>query len=105
MGSEWHQIIRVDPKPAPWRLMGLYMLTQVELKEEINKGYIHFWTRPDRPWRNKIYEANRAETQIENLIKKQVVENISRQEKDIFESSERMRDLRMQPELTSRLTS
>jgi hypothetical protein len=105
MGSEWHQIIRNDPKPAPWRLTGLYMVTQLKLIEDINKGYIHFWTRPDRPWRNKIYEANCIEAEIKNLYKKQAPKNISRQEEDISESSKRMRDMWMQSEFASRPTS
>jgi hypothetical protein len=100
-----HQIFLVDAKPALSAVMinntrrqyDYNMHSQKVLIEAVNKGYEYFWTRPDRPWRNKIYEANIFAGSIKNLNPSKIRESLSRQEEDLSEQSGGVRDMPMQP--------
>jgi hypothetical protein len=99
------QIFLVDAKPAlPVVMTSIYkrqydynMHSQKVLIEEINKGYEYFWTRPDRPWRNKIYEANIFASQIKNFNSIKTRDCVSGQEEDLSKQSGGLRDMPLQP--------
>ena len=69
--------------------------SQEKLKEYVKVGYEHFWTRTDRPWRNKIYEANILAAEIKNLNKSEIRERISRPKEDLLEQEPILRDMRV----------
>lgn len=79
-----------------WRQYGYYMHSLKELKEAVEKGYLYFWTRPDKPWRNKIYEANIFASEVKNLNKSEIGKGVSRQEKDIPKQDGGLRNMWMQ---------
>ena len=72
------------------------MDSQRDLIRAVEEGYIRFWTRPDKPWRNKIYEANIFATEVKNQYKKQAVESVPGQEENIPVKSGRLRDMSLQ---------
>lgn len=79
------------------RLRGYNMShSQKELKEAVEKGYLFFWTRPDRPWRNKIYEANIFASEVKNFNQSKIRESVSRQKEDIYEQDRGVRNLSLQ---------
>lgn len=76
------------------RLCGYNMPhTITELKEAVDKGYLHFWTRPDRPWRNKIYEANIFASEVKNFNESKIRECLSGQKKDLSKHGRGVRNL------------
>ena len=81
------------------------MASQRELIKAVEEGFVYFWTRPDKPWRNKIYEANIFASAIKDQHSKQNVEGVSGQKEDLPRERSGLRDMWVQSNDPLRLTS
>jgi hypothetical protein len=68
-------------------------VSDAEIIESINDGYLHFWMNPTKKWRNNIYEAVKDQTNIENKHEVETSEDLPRSEEDFLRKVGLLRDM------------